>query len=544
MKSLEKESHPSIFSRLIASMTLCLFLFVFFALGAIAAEKKSQDEKKPQYGGILRTSIPADPRSMDPHMETYFVTTMVTLNTNNNLIRFNPKMNGVEPELAASWKQIDELTYEFKLNKGVHFHNVPPVNGRELTSEDVKYSIERVAGMHGKKTDFRHRPYFEDKIKSIETPDKYTIIFKTTEPYAPFITYLSSPWCAIVAKEVVDQYGDLKNHAIGTGPFILKEFVRGSHITLIRNPNYWQKERPYLDRIQIKVMADPASVLAAFIAGRLDKARAYHYQLPTIKKEAPDTLINRFKGITVFILRCPPWIEDKKPLKPPFDNKKVRQAIAMAIDKKKLVKLTLGGFGDTVVGPIPPSVKYALPEADQVKYDPKKAKQLLAEAGYPSGFSTELLTWNQEYVTTPAQVIKEMLKEIGIEVKLTFLEISQYANRAQSFNYEMALHGMIAGVEPEEWLVPYFGPLDGAPYYKWSNKEIWKLIQEQSRIMNPKKRQSAIQEIQKKIMADFPNVFLYTQDRFDINKPYVHVTKPYQHELQNLYGEFIWMEKH
>ncbi|MBI4766007.1 MAG: ABC transporter substrate-binding protein [Deltaproteobacteria bacterium] len=507
-------------------------------------EKKSQPDKKPQYGGIYRTHLNVDPRSLDPHMETWANTTIVTLNTNNNLIRFNPKMDGVELELAESIKQIDPLTYEFKIHKGVRFHNIPPVNGRELTSEDVKYSIERVSGMVGKKTDFKHSYYFDGKIKSIETPDKYTIIFKTVEPYAPFLKYLSSPWCAIVAKEVVDQYKDLKTVAIGSGPFILKEFVKGSHISLVKNPNYWKKGLPYLDGITIKFMSDPASVLSAFLADRLDGISAQHYHVSTIEKETPKTNIDRLPGTHMTILRCPPWIEGKKPLKPPFDNKKVRQAIGMAIDKKKLLKLAEGGFGTVAVGPVPPPIIYTLPVSDQVTYNPEKARKLLAEAGYPNGFSTELLTWNLPYMAAPAQVIKEMLKEVGIEVKLTLLETAQYFNRAYRFEYEMALHVMTAGNDPEEWLVPYFGPLDESTYYKWSNPEIWKLIKEQSSIMDPKKRETAIKEIQRKIMDDAPNLFLYTRTRFLARHPRVHFLKQYLLDYQPLYGESVWMEKH
>jgi peptide/nickel transport system substrate-binding protein len=420
---------------------------------------------------------------------------------------------------------------------------VEPVNGRELTSADIKYSIERVAGMYGKRSDFKHRYYFEDKLASIETPDKYTIVFKTKEPYAPFIQYISSPWCAIVAKEVVDKYGDLKRHAIGTGPFILKEFIKGSHITLTKNPNYWKKGMPYLDGIHVKIMRDPSSVLSAYLAGNLDGAQVYFFQVPTIKKEAPDTIIDRLEGTHMWILRCPPWIEGKKPLKPPFDKKEVRQAIAMAIDKTRLLKLAWGGFGSPQIGPVPTPVVYSLSEADQVEYNPEKAKQLLAAAGYPNGFSAELMTWNLPYMTKPAQVIKEMLKEVGIDITLNLLEQAQYFNRAYRFDYEMALHVMTAGVDPEEWLVPYFGPLEKSTYYKWSNKEIWKMIDEQSNIMDAGKREAAIKEIQRKVMEDAPNVFLYTQYRFIIRRPYVHV-KRYLLDYQPLYGEFFWMEKH
>jgi len=533
-------------------VVLFLFMSLTIVSPVMAASIQPQVKKpikvvekaKPHYGGIFRTAMAADPRSLDPHMEVSVSTTLITLNTYNNLLRFNPEMNGWELELAESMKPIDDTTYEFKIHKGVRFHNIPPVNGRELTSADIKYSIERVAGQHGKKADFKHRWYFDNKIKSIETPDKYTILIKTVEPYAAFLKHLSSPWCAIVAKEVVDQFGDLKTQAIGTGPFLLKEFVKGSHITLTKNPDYWKKGLPYLEGIHFRIMPITSSVLSAFVAGKLDGTAVYHHQLETLKKEAPGTLVEQLPGTHMWVLRVQPWIAGEKPLKPPFDNQKVRQALAMAIDKKKLLKLAWSGYGTVGVGVVPPVFEDSLKESDQVKHNPQKAKQLLAEAGYPNGFSIELLTWNQEYMTTPAQIIKEMLKKVGIELKITFLEQAQYFNRTYRFDYDLSLHITTSGVDPEDWLVPYFGPLDESTVYKWSNPEIWKMIKDQSKIMDVKKRKAMIKEIQKKLMDDAPFVCLYTQDRFSITRPYVHVLKRYKLDYQPLYGEYFWMEKH
>ncbi len=504
--------------------------------------KKQKTTVKPQYGGIYRSVMQADPRSLDAHQETYGATTVITGNTNSTLLRTNPEMTGWELDLAESVKQIDDTTYEFKIHKGVRFHNVPPVNGRECTSADVKYSIERAMGMYGRKSDFKHYYYF-DKIKSIETPDKYTVIFKLSQPLAPFLKYIATPWAAIVAKEVVDKYGDLKTVAIGTGPFILKEFVKGSHITLVKNPNYFKKGLPYLDGINFKIMPDPASILSAFIAGRLDGCGLSFYQLDTAKKEAPDALIDEYPGTHMWVLRVQPWIEGTKPLKKPLDDKRVRQAISMAIDKPRLLKLAWGGFGTVATGPVPPVYDDALPPADQVKYNPEQAKKLLAEAGYPNGFPIELLTWNLEYMTKPAQVLKEMLKEVGIDLKLTLLEQPQYFNRAYHFDYELSLHIMTAGVDPEEWMIPYFGPLNESTFYKWSNHELWKLIMDQQKIMDVTKRKALLREIQLKIMDDATHTFLYTQMRFTIRRPYVHRTF-YLLDYQPMIAETYWMEKH
>jgi peptide/nickel transport system substrate-binding protein len=528
---------------------LVMGIYAGFTVMAFAAESITGDDvykysdKDAVYGGTLRT-VANTIRSMDPHMETAAQTTDFTNLVYNGLLRLTPDMQGVELDLAESWRQIDDLTYEFKLRKGVHFQNLPPVNGRELTSADVKYSIERIAGMYGKKSNFKHRYYFEDKLAAIETPDKYTIIFKTKKPFAPFIHYIASAWSMIVPKEAVDAWGDLKRNGIGTGPFMLKEYVKGAHMTLVKNPNYFRKGMPYLDAVNIKFMTKPATIMAAFLAGELDECGLYFFQVGTVKKEAKNARIYERPGAYTRILRTPPWAEGKIPLKPPFDDRRVRQAIAYAIDKEKLLKLTWGGAGEVQVGPVPQCYKpWALSPKDQWPYNPEKARKLLAEAGYPNGFSCELMTWNLPYMTGPAQVIQQMLKEVGIKVNINALEFAQYFNKTYRYHYEMAFHITTAAVDPEEWLVPYFGRLETSTYYKWSNHELWDMIEKQDHIMDKEKRVALIHDIQRMVMSEAMSQNLFTTTRYDAVRSYVH-PKLYLHESQRRMYAFTWMEKH
>ena len=136
-----------------------------------------------------------------------------------------------------------------------------------------------------------------------------------------------------------------------------------------------------------------------------------------------------------------------------------------------------------------------------------------------------------------------MLEEVGITIKLNLMEMAQYFNKAYRFEYDMALHIMTAGVDPEEWLVPYFGKLDKSTFYKWSNPDIWDMIEKQSYIMDPKKRGPYVKKIQRTIIEESPNVFLYTQYRYTVRRPYMHV-KYYELDFQPFFGECVWMEKH
>ena len=209
----------------------------------------------------------------------------------------------------------------------------------------------------------------------------------------------------------------------------------------------------------------------------------------------------------------------------------------------KSLKLAWGGFGETQVGPIPGSMgPWALPKSDQIQYNPEKAKKLLAEAGYPNGFTTELMTWNAPFMVKPAQVVQGMLAKVGVKANLKLLEFAQYFNKAYRFKYDMALHLMASAADPEALLSPYFGSPAKSTMYKWPNKEIQDLIDEQSKILDEKKRIAMVHDIQRKLLEDAPNVFLYTQTRYQASRPYVHM-KNYSHSLQSLLAEEWWMDK-
>jgi peptide/nickel transport system substrate-binding protein len=196
------------------------------------------------------------------------------------------------------------------------------------------------------------------------------------------------------------------------------------------------------------------------------------------------------------------------------------------------------------VGPVPQCYKpWALSPEDQWPYNPEKARKLLAEAGYPNGFSCELMTWNLPYMTGPAQVIQQMLKEVGIKVNINALEFAQYFNKTYRYKYEMAFHITTAATDPEEWLVPYFGRLETSTYYKWSNHELWDMIERQDHIMDKEKRVSLIHDIQRMVMSEAMSQNLFTTTRYTAVKSYVH-HKFYLHESQRRMYEFTWMEKH
>jgi len=210
----------------------------------------------PKPGGVFKIHMGGSPRSLDPYFDTFPYNTAVTDCTNEALLKWSPDFSKIETELASALpEQADAQTFTFKLKPGIKFQNVDPANGRAFTSADVKYSIERQSTDQAGK--FQHAYYFLNRLDSITTPDDNTIIFKTKAPYAPFLSYIASPWTVMIDRASVEKWGDLTEHAIGTGPFIFKEWQKDVKIDLVKNPDYRDKSLPYLDGISYIIAVDP-----------------------------------------------------------------------------------------------------------------------------------------------------------------------------------------------------------------------------------------------------------------------------------------------
>src|SRR5581483_1578185 len=320
-------------------------------------------------------------------------------------------------DLCESWTQIDPTTYEFKLRQGVRWHNVPPVNGRELVADDVKYTLERL-----KTGNFRNDPRFgrnQSKvasIESIETPDKYTLRVKLKAPDAAFLWHMGDPFVLIVAREQVEAESDgiLQSGLVGTGPFILKEFTPKVGYTLVRNPDYFQPGLPYLDAVEVRVIMDNTTRANAFRAKEIHDPGMFMdaEKKRIIDRSHPDLFMGEVPGMTTAGIYF-------NTTRPPFDDARVRRAINLAIDRQGIIDATR--FGHAVLTRwLSPSVGiYATPENEVAKLpgyrqpkdqDVATARRLLAEAGYPNGFSTELKVIRSANIPADAEVIAAQLR--------------------------------------------------------------------------------------------------------------------------------------
>jgi len=403
--------------------------------------------KPPRRAGVLTRASAWDPPVLDPRLTQSVGLFQFAGLTSNRLVRyaFADEATGtsdlsLKGDLAESWQgSPDHRVWTFKLRPGVKWHNVPPLNGRELVAADVKYCYEAYAKEGVQSFGFR-------EIEGMETPDRHTLRVHLRTPNVMFPQSLAEPIAIIFAREVLEEDGDLKKRLVGTGPFVVKEHTRKVRIALARNPDYFDKGRPYLDEYIILSTPDAATRLAAFRTGQSDIIwLASLSEVDLVRKTNPAAVVQAYKNVlTPFGLAL---AQDK----PPFDDVRVRRAISMAIDRQKQVDTVYEGHGFPGWGLPYVYFQDAMPTAAQLgpwwQHRPAEAKRLLAEAGHGNGFETTLFYY--EYfpqMTSQVQLVQQDLKKnLNITVKITKLDYTTYYGRYVESKWEGMCWGFQSG---------------------------------------------------------------------------------------------------
>lgn len=499
------------------------------AAGGTTAAGGTATASEPKRGGTLTLQMGGEPRSLDPHFDTFPYNTWITNATHSNLVKFVPDLSEIVPDAAEALPEIpDDLTYVFKIKPGIKFQNIAPLNGRELTSADVKYAIERQSNQAGdEEGTYQHAYYFKDKLSAIETPDDHTIIFKTNEPYAAFMNYMASPWTAMIAHEIVEQYGNLTEHSIGTGPFILKEWQKEVRFSLERNPDYFVEGKPYVDKLEYLVSTDADTAATQFIDKQYQAITVGQSQLERVKNaRGADTDYSVSPSQFWRQFRMPPTDEgfgylDYKGTENDsaavFDDIRVREAVVRAIDSQQVLDLVYLGDGQLTYGPILPQFEYWALKEELAGFDLTKAAQLLDAAGVTSLRGPMMWASTNPQSDQIGEVLKEQLAKINVTTDLEPMELAAYYNKTYAYRYTMSHHVPLNSPEPDENLSSYFGK--NSTYYKHYNTEIFDLVNKQSKTVDRAERQTIVLEAQRKIVQDFPIKFMFTtnQHQFAVN---------------------------
>ena len=426
-----------------------------------------------------------EPPNLDPTSGAAGAIDQVTYaNIFEGLTRFGPD-GSVNPGLAESWTVSDDgKIYTFNLRKGVKFHD-----GSDFDAEDVKFSLERI-GAEGS-TNAQKALYAD--IESVEVVDPNTVKVNLSKPNGNMLFNLAWGDAAIVAPETAENNA---TNPVGTGAFVFKDWVQGDRVELARNPDYWG-EPAKLENVTFKFISDPSAAFAAVMAEDVDSFTPF----PAPENLAQFDADPRFK-LVVGSTEGETILSTNNKM-PPLDNPKVREAIAHAIDRQAIIDGAMFGYGTPIGTHFAPHHPAYVDLTGQSNFDPEKAKALLAEAGFPDGFTTTLKLPPPSYARRGGEIVASQLRNIGIETEISNLEWAQWL--------EQVFRGKDYGLT----IVSHTEPLDisiyARPdyYFQYESADFNKIMDDLNNATDPEERNKLLKAAQQKIADDYVNGYLF-----------------------------------
>ncbi len=459
-----------------------LFLCAFFGFLACGRE--------------LTIAVSTEPPSLDPTtnaaaiirllLQQNLYETLVTVDENG---RF-------QPLLAQSWEiSNDGLTYTFHLRENVLFHDGTPCDAEAVKASFLRAKDPAQGHIH---------PEYFQNIKQIEILNPWKVQFVLETPDASFLALLALGDAVVVPNRV-----DLSQNPVGTGPFRFERWDPGYQLRLMRYESYWDPIKPKLDAVTFRFISDPTNQLAALKAGDVDVVLE-------LTPEIASTL-NREQNITV--LSAPQdlvQIVAINKTRPPFDDLRVRQALALAVDRGEIIRLVSLGYASPVGSHLAPTAPYYADMTWVYPHDPQRARELLAEAGYPQGFSATLtLPANYIFHVRTGEVLAAQLARVGIALELALVDWPTWLERVYGQgDFDLTVIGHVGRLDPALTLV-FYGP-DRPDYYfrrGWDNPELDGLLRLGAKVANPVARQSIYTVAQYLITRDVVNIFLQAPHR-------------------------------
>ncbi len=462
-----------------------------------------------QPAGTLVVGLVAEPVNLDPPQVTDLNSNRVGRRIVETLVTFPEESTQIVPGLAESWTiSKDGLQYTFKLRRGITFHDGTPLN-----AEAVKFSIERQINPNHPAYKLGKYPFanfFFGNVKAVEVLSEERVAFLLNEARASFIAVLAQGAASIVSPTAVMKWGpDYPTHPVGTGPFRFASWDRGQRVVLEKNPTYW-KYPVKVERVIYRPIVEDQARLTELLTGTLDVIVGVPADFVSqLEQNAKITLLKQV-GAHV-------WYLGMNNQKKPFDDKRVRQALNYAVNKDAIVKDVLKGTGAASRGPVLPGTWGADPALKPYPYDPERAKKLLAEAGYPSGFSTTL--WvpesgsGMQAPVAMSTVMQSNLKAVGVNVSLQTMEWGAYLAKLRTKEQELFALSWMAGTEdPDMVMYPLLHSSQWTPV--GPNRALYKnarfdtLLQQARLTTDQAKRAQLYREAQRVLVDDAPWVFV------------------------------------
>jgi ABC-type transport system substrate-binding protein len=503
------------------------------ALAATPAAQPAQTgQEAGQQGGEMIVTYKDDISTFDPAIGYDWQNWSMIKALFDGLMDYEPGTTELIPDLAESYTTSDDqLTYTFVLRDGVTFHN-----GRELVASDIKYSIERAVnpetqspgqGFFWQIAGFDEMVAGEaDELSGITTPDDRTVVFQLSQPDANFLHVMAINFGFAVPQEAVEEFGeDFGRNPVGTGAYEMTEWTLGQRVVFERNEDYFRDGVPYLDTIIFEVGQEPQVALLRLERGEVDvlgdPIPSANF-LEELEDPANEGLIVEGELLHTGYITM-------NTTQAPFDDVRVRQAVNMAVNKERVVQI-VNGRGSVANQPLPPAMPGYDADFEGYPYDPEQAQALLAEAGYPDGFETELYAMNTDPNPRIAQSIQQDLAEIGIDAEIQSLAQSTVIAAGGDGTAPMVWSGGMAWIadfpDPSNFYGPILGCGGAVPggwnWAKYCNEDIDVLAAEADGMASPDQAEERLElwrDIYRQVMDDAPWVPVYNEVPFPMHSP-------------------------
>lgn len=503
------------------------FIAVALVLTAFGSGPVSAQGERAKRGGILRAGMSADPSSLDPHKSTDTTTRNIFENVYDTIVAFDKDMN-IVPALAERWETPNPRTYVFHLRRGVRFHSGDP-----FTADDVVFSINRI---RDPKTGSPYAPNFEP-LERMTVQDTHTVVFRLKEPTAPFLNTLARTFIGIMSRKALGESGDASKTIVGTGPFKFVEFIPGQRLRIVRNGRYWKQGLPYLEGIDFIPFPDPVAQVMALRTGVADWIE--YVPEADVERLRSDTNMAVVGGLGTNFRAV--YFNTQRP---PFDNVKVRQAIAWALDRQEIVDVALFKVGGTVIrsGPLPPG-HWASTDYSPYRQDYNRARQLLAEAGFPNGFNAEMLVnSNFAMLRTPAEVVQKQLRPIGVNLTIRLDEWVSFIKSVREGNYSLTIMGTSGLSDPDEYLRLQLHSSSPLNRVFWKNAAFDQLVEQGRTTLDQAGRKRIYDQAQRIVIDEVPMAYLFYSNQYEAMRKYV---RGFVHWMNTSYLGFAttWLDK-
>jgi peptide/nickel transport system substrate-binding protein len=480
----------------------------------------------PQAGGSLRVAFQNEWAGLDPHTVSSYSSYQILNNVLEPLTAYDDNLNLV-PWLAESWEQSEDgLTWTFKLREGVMFHN-----GREMTAEDVKWSFDRLIDPE---TGAGNAANVGPAGTVIEVIDDYTVSITHPEPVGILPQTLAfNRASGIIAKESLNDQGVIAQ-PIGTGPFMISEVEGTTRIKLDKHADYWQAGLPYLDAIEITPIPDDTVREAALLGGEIDWVLAIAPQNFEKLDADPNVVVSTVPQLSYDYIGL-------NMLRQPFDDVRVRQAIALALDREQIAEAGYFGLAVPVQGPTGPGSPWYFDYAPYDR-DVEKAKALLAEAGYADGFEMELMPTVQYGETVRgAQVVQQQLAEIGITASINAPEWSEWLELEGSGQYDAYLCNWNGLIDADQYYYLQHKSDQVFNFTGYNNPEFDQLVTDARSTSDFDTRYALYQDLNQILVDEAPYVYMYNKLEIRAHGDNVKgfVTRPDQ--ANNFWG--VWLDQ-